>query len=988
MADQSGYPALAIPPLVGRERELAALRNALAAVLAGRGSLVLIGGEAGIGKTALAEVLAQKAVGRGALVLVGRCYDLTETPPYGPWVEALAQAPRDDASADPPDLGGSNGAPSQAALFTAARDFLATLATRRPLVVLLDDLHWADPASLDLLRFLGRQLADLPLLLLATYRADELTRRHPLYALLPVLEREAHARRLDLRRFDAEGVRALVAAQHALPEADAARLVTWLLGRAEGNAFFTAQLLRALEDEGALAWGNAGWALGNLAAVGLPAPLRQVLDARLGRLGEEAQRQLALAAVIGQEVPLALWATVAETDEDGLLDTIERAVDARLLAESPDGQSVCFVHALIREALYDRTLATRRRRAHRRVGEALGSPTGPASGPPDPDAVAYHFQRAGDARALEWLIAAGERAQRAYAWDTATAHYEAALALLGAGEGEVGRRILLLRRLAQASFGRAPDRGVALLEEATRLAADLGDGGLAAVLRCELGMVRGGSVRAGAVRRSTRELAEGVAALAALPTEVRRRLVGEAQLGGAADGDFYRALLVLRLGATGSFAAALAQGEPLAADWAAGADASDVARGHAYSGLAAAYAAFGRPDEARAAAAASYDAYAAAGHQLQAIFTALRDLVWRCLPYTADDRAAREGLEGRLERARARLAEPPPLWPTGERAPVLLFLEGDWAGAYRLALASTREAHEGGRRWAAWVLGPLAHAQGDAALAWRLVREVLPAGPDTAPDDAYSLLSDLGLLRLAAALATDEGDLPAARAWLACHDRWLAWSGAVLGRAEGALGRAACHRAAGDLPRAREHAEAALTHATAPRQPLALLAARRLLGELDTVEGRHAAARAHLGAALGLAEACAAPYGRALTLLALTELSAAERQPAAAGALVDEARVLLAPLGAAPALARADALAAHGTVSPPVAAAGDLPFGLTAREAAVLALLAEGLTDAQIAARLFISRHTVNGHTRAIYGKLGVTSRAAATRLALDHDLR
>jgi len=264
------------------------------------------------------------------------------------------------------------------------------------------------------------------------------------------------------------------------------------------------------------------------------------------------------------------------------------------------------------------------------------------------------------------------------------------------------------------------------------------------------------------------------------------------------------------------------------------------------------------------------------------------------------------------------------------------------------------------------------------------VREILPAGPDTTPDDAYSLLSDLGLLRLAAALATDEGDLPAVRAWLACHDRWLARSSAVLGRAEGALGWAACHRAAGDLPRAREHAEAALTHATAPRQPLALLAARRLLGEFDTAEGRHAAARAHLDAALALAEACAAPHERALTLLALAELCAAERQPAAAGALVDEARALLTPLGAAPALARADALAA----SPPVAAAENLPFGLTAREVAVLALLAEGLTDAQIAARLFISRHTVNGHTRAIYGKLGVTSRAAATRLALDHDLR
>ena len=353
-------------------------------------------------------------------------------------------------------------------------------------------------------------------------------------------------------------------------------------------------------------------------------------------------------------MPLPLWATASGAAAGELLALLERAALARVLVPTETGGR--FAHALIREALYEGILPLRRREWHARVGAALA-----AQPDADPGAIAHHYQRAGDARALEWLIAAGELAQRVYAWDTATAHYEAALALLGAGEGEVGRRILLLRRLAQASFTSAPDRGVDLLEEATRLAAGLGDDGLAAVLRCELGMVRGGSVREGAVRRSTRELAAGVATLAALPAEVRRRLVGDAQVGGGADGDFYRALLVLRLGATGSFAAALTQGEPLAADWAAGVGASDVTRGHAHSGLAAAYAAFGRPGEARAAAAASYDAYAAAGHQLQAIFTALRDLVWRCLPYAADDRAAREDLEGRLERARARLAEPPPL---------------------------------------------------------------------------------------------------------------------------------------------------------------------------------------------------------------------------------------------------------------------------------------------------------------------------------------
>src|SRR5262249_24984429 len=147
-----------------------------------------------IGKTTLAEALCAEAAGQGALVLVGRCYDLSETPPYGPWQEALSRAGRLPGLPPPPDLVGG-GATSQAALFAQVRDYLAALTGRQPVVALLDALHWTDPGSLDLMRLLGRQAADLPLLLLATYRADELTRRHPLYALLPALVREARAAR-------------------------------------------------------------------------------------------------------------------------------------------------------------------------------------------------------------------------------------------------------------------------------------------------------------------------------------------------------------------------------------------------------------------------------------------------------------------------------------------------------------------------------------------------------------------------------------------------------------------------------------------------------------------------------------------------------------------------------------------------------------------------------------------------------------------------
>ena len=327
----------------------------------------------------------------------------------------------------------------------------------------------------------------------------------------------------------------------------------------------------------------------------------------------------------------------------------------------------------------------------------------------------------------------------------------------------------------------------------------------------------------------------------------------------------------------------------------------------------------------------------------------------------------------------------PDVIPASATLPLLL-LEGRWAEA-RASATALHASRAGGwsRLVANAALAFIARETGDPARAWAHATEDLADGPATEPGDVW-LLDALPVQRLAAAIAADRGDLVAARAWLACHDRWLAWSGGVLGRAEGQLGWAAYHRATGDLARAREHAELALTHASAPRQPLALLAARRTLGELDTAEDRHIDARGHLAEALALADACAAPYERALTLLILAELCIATDDRETSRAALSEARGLLKPLRASPALARADTLTARLDAAPAARNPG-LSFGLTAREAEVLTLLAAGLTDPQIAARLFVSRHTVNDHLKAIYGKLAVTNRAAATRLALTHRL-
>src|SRR5215211_5514808 len=240
------------PPLVGRDRELALLHGCLAATRDGRGGLVLISGEAGIGKTALADALCRDAADSGTHVLIGHCYDRTETAPYGPWIE-IARRPQalSDAINAPP-VPRLDGATSQADLFAQVRDFLVALTAQRPLVLVLEDLHWADSASLDLLRFIALGIDELPLLLLATYRGEDVDRRHPLAALVPLLVREAPTARLALRALDSAAARALVRARHALAEADVHRLAAYLIERTEGNALFMTELLRSLDEEGLL----------------------------------------------------------------------------------------------------------------------------------------------------------------------------------------------------------------------------------------------------------------------------------------------------------------------------------------------------------------------------------------------------------------------------------------------------------------------------------------------------------------------------------------------------------------------------------------------------------------------------------------------------------------------------------------------------------------------------------------------------------------
>ncbi|MGN6565662.1 MAG: ATP-binding protein, partial [Thermomicrobiales bacterium] len=843
--------------------------------------------------------------------------------------------------------------------FMRLRAALLPLLAEQPLVLLLDDLHWADLASIETLRFLARETATLPLLILVTYRADETPQTHPLYTLVPLLVREARAERLTLRLLDSDAVHALARARYPLSPADEDRLAVYLYQRAEGNPLYLGELLRTLEDEGVLRLRGLGWTLGELQNLAVPSFLQQVIEGRLARLGAEPRRLLAIGAVLGQEVSLALWATVAAVPLDELAAVLARARTARLAEELPDGLRARFVHALIREALYEGIAPSRRRDVHQRAGEVLV-----AQPQPDPAAVAYHFRLAGDPRAPLWLMYAGEQAQRAHAWRSAAEWYEAALAVTDSAL--TGReRGWLLARLAQLLRYGNPRASLPLLAEAERLAALSGDRALLAQGRFNRGLVRAflGELRAG-----LDDLAAGTAALAALPAAERARIGPLENIGVAPGSHGGQDTYVTWLALAGRYRDALALGEPLRA-------ASDAADGaDLWHGLGIAYAALGRPADARQAFAHARAFYQQADYPFQAGWLAVQELVWVTIPYGADDPAARQALAAEAEVAWSRAGSLfAALAPRLAHLPAL-FLDGDWAEIQQLLPALPQFGWSAPRRLlVATVCAPLAQAQGNADSAWAFVQEELPYGPSTAPGE--SRLGDgAALQRVAAALALDAGDLPAAHAWLTAQDRWLAWSGAALGQAETALGWARYHQLAGDLAAAERQAQLALAYAAAPRQPLALLAAHRVLGQVLLAAGRRRAAAEQLAAALALAEDCAAPYEWALTATTLAELRRPHGGQPGARDFLEQAGLIFARLGA---------------VRPATwpATAEAYPHGLTAREVEVLRLVAAGKTNREIAATLSLSERTINLHVTHILTKTASSNRAAAAAFALWHDL-
>jgi hypothetical protein len=449
-------------PFVGRDRELDVLHRSLHEAAQGHGSLVLIGGEPGIGKTRLADQVLSRAREDGLRVLIGRCWDGAGAPAYWPWVQALRMLLRgiedeplrqllgsgltDVAQIMPelrdrlPEVPKSSAGDSESArfqLFDSATTFLRRAADQTPIVIMIDDLHAADTPSVLFLRFLGSQLADAAILVVCTYRDVELTRDAPVAETVDEIARQPTTRVLTLRGLAETLVSPFIEA--AMGVKPGSRLVSALARETGGNPLFLGEAIRLLAAEGRLDEVAAGQVL----HLPIPRGIRDVITRRMRHLNDTTVEVLAHAAALGPEFSVDVLRRVVDTPSDQLLDRLGEATQAGLIGPMPGALGrFRFSHDLIREALYDGLSPGRRADLHRRIAETLQALYGQK-----PDAylaeLAHHFFeacRGGDAGgdgtrnaadlAISYARDAGDQALRSLAYEEAARLYRMALQVL------------------------------------------------------------------------------------------------------------------------------------------------------------------------------------------------------------------------------------------------------------------------------------------------------------------------------------------------------------------------------------------------------------------------------------------------------------------------------------------------------------------------------------------------------------------------------
>jgi DNA-binding CsgD family transcriptional regulator/tetratricopeptide (TPR) repeat protein len=997
---------LTSPSFVGRTEELARLGAAVDRAAAGTPTTVLVGGEAGVGKTRLVGELVASARRAGATVLVGGCVELGgEGMPFAPLIEALRAfvrdldepalarlvpgraraelarllpelaAPDGPGTGERPASGGDPGPWSdRGRLFELLLVLLERLAAERPAVLVVEDLHWADRSTRDLLAFLHRNLRHGRLLLVMTYRSDELHRRHPLRPFLAELDRGRRAERLELARFGPDEVAAQLAGIQGAPAPP--ELTERIHARSGGNAFFVEELAATA----------AAGADGEL-----PPSLRDTLLARIELLAEPAQQVLGVASAAGSRVGHDLLAEVAGLGDAELLAGLREAVSAHvLLVDAGDG-AYGFRHALVKEAVYAELLPGERTRLHARFAAALAGRDG--GGDPGLAAeLAWHWYAAHDLeRALPAAVEAGRAAERAYAFAEAQRQFELALELwerVPAATAGLDKAELLARAGEAAANAGAADRAVALVRGALAEVAPGRDPLLAGQLTERLAFHLRVAGRPGAMEAYQ----EAIRLVPPGPTVERARVL--AGLGQA---------LMLRA----RFAEAIATcQEAIEVARAAGSAAVET---HALCSLGTALARLEDPDDGLAALGEA--------RRLAARLGAAKDEARACVNLSdllndlgRLEEAVTVAMEG-IEVARA----------AGLRRTFGAFLAGNAAAAL----------HNQGR-WDETAELTAAHLElGDDE---DLNTVTLRQSVATLDAGRGAFESALAHVRAARRLAGDEfiavqypPVLAAAEAEVAAWQGRLAEAAAAVAGGLAALrgplvDLRACMllalglRVEGDRAglAAARHDHDTLADARLVADGLVQWARGTLAGSritwrralLATCEAEHARVQGEPDperwlAAVTAWEASGHPYPLALARWRAAEALLARRgDRTLAAELLRQSHAAAVRLGAAPLRGELERLARLGRVDlrpqgpdgpvGPVAdpaAAARAALGLTARELEVLTLVAEGRSNRQVAQALFISAKTASVHVSNILAKLGVASRVEAAAVAHRHGL-
>jgi DNA-binding CsgD family transcriptional regulator len=964
----------ATPTLVARVDELAALRAAVERASSGEAAFVIVSGDAGVGKSRLVDELMSSARGDGALVLLGRCVDVGDGElAYAPIAGALRSlaAEVDEAELDAlgparaelarlvPELAGDEAATvAEPAAFGKARLFelllgaLGRLGRGRPVVLVVEDLHWADGSTRDLLRFLVRAAAGERLAVIATYRTDDLHRAHPLRPYLVELRRDPRVQRVDLEPFSRAELADHVAAILGAPASPAS--VDRLYERSEGNAFFTEELL-AVADSGEL-----------------PASLREAMALRLERLPADARTAVRVMAAAGRRVHHHLLTRAAGRTDEELSAALREALDAGVIVAVHDQPIYEFRHALLREAAYAELLPGERQELHAVLASELEADP-ELGGAAFAGELAHHWHAAGDReRTLIASIRAGSEAERVYANHEALLHFQRALEVSQHAPPQVRARINrveLAERAAEAALA-AGEAQLAI--ELARRAVDLTEATRAGRQQALLARMLWYAGRgADALEVSARAVAltppDRTAERARMLESHSRLLLLTGNRIDEAQARLGEAIAIAReVGDDGVEAAALAtrviaMHPQTAAAIAAGRGALHAAQRHgdpptmmrAYINAAEIFDYGGLVQEAIDVAREGIAESRRLGMERVSGGTQRGELACRLVKlgrYQGAADAIEEGLRTAPEAESARTLH--------QAAAALAARRGDTAGAQAAAALSRADAEETGSgqsiaRGAAAV-AELALWDGDAACACEIVDEALAPVSDTEYVWCTAPLYALGAwawadraLRARAADARDEVTH--------AHEAALA----LLARMDGRL-------ADSDAPEPvayRAQVAAELTRLVDAPEPAAWEDARVRWERL----------RFPFHAAL-----CAWREAEALLLAGSDREHATE--------LLGEAAREAERLGARPLAAAVEALARRARI--PIGAAGDRmpeaepPAGLTPRELEVVRLMAEGHTNREIGAALFISEKTVSVHVSRVLAKLGAANRAQAATIA------